>query len=94
MTLVPCPHCKGTGKVQHQCRDWDMQKLECVYAWGSYPSYERLDICKCKVCDQLWMIRVQFDAGTGHDDIWLKPGESERGYTFDLETARKYGYQG
>jgi len=29
-------------------------------------------------------------AGTGSDNIWLRPGETERGYTFTLEEAAKY----
>jgi hypothetical protein len=40
--------------------------------------------------DRFWMIRFQHDAGTGSDNICLRPGESERGYEVALQTAAKY----
>jgi hypothetical protein len=57
---------------------------------GDAYSGESLGIYRCEKCRRLWMIRFQRDAGTGSDNIWLRPGEKERGYEFDLQTAAKY----
>ncbi len=41
----------------------------------------------------LWKIRLQYDTGTGADDIWLAPGEQKRGYEFSLEEAKEFGWE-
>ena len=53
-------------------------------------STESLGVFVCRVCGQLWLIRNQYDAGTGSDDIWLKPDEKERDYEFPIKEAEKY----
>ncbi len=89
---VDCPHCGGTGKVEHECSEYHLQLLESIYeiGFGFGGGYEGLGVYRCKVCGQLWKIRWQYDPGTGSDHIWLKPGEERRGYKFTLEEAAKY----
>lgn len=69
-------------------------KTEIVKLLDSYNnglgSTERIGIYKCRKCGQLWKIRHQCDPGTGCDDIWLRPGESSRGYTFTNRQAREF----
>jgi len=87
--LVLCPHCGGTGKVEHECDRYDLKLVKEIYPnrRGSPYSYESCAIYRCRACGQLWKIRWQYDDGTGSDNIWLKPGVSERGYEFTLEEA-------
>jgi len=49
--------------------------------------YESLGIYRCKICNQLWKIRFQFDQGTGSDHIWIRPGGAARQYAFPEEMA-------
>lgn len=56
---------------------------------GAY-SNESLGIYRCSICRRLWKIRFQCDPGTGSDDIWIRPGGTERGYHFPLEEAKLY----
>lgn len=88
--LVSCQHCGGTGKVKHVCQNIDMRQI--VELWRNNSDYNResLVIKVCKICKQLYKIRYQNDPGTGCDDIWLKPGESERGFAFTEAEAKKY----
>jgi len=92
-----CPHCHGHGRVPHECQQYDMLILETVYATILPGSSEALRIYFCRVCGQLWKVRWQYDAGTGSDNIWLRLGESNRGYEFTREEAtkalRKAGYR-
>ena len=50
---------------------------------------ERLEICQCNKCFQIYKIRWQWDVGCGCDDIWLKPGEEDRGYSFPLDEYKR-----
>ena len=50
---------------------------------------ERLEICQCNKCFQIYKIRWQWDAGTGCDDIWLSPGEKKRGYSFSMREYKE-----
>jgi len=74
----------------HACEYSRRDLLKQFYKMGDIYSGESLGIYRCTGCRRLWMIRFQHDAGTGSDDIWLTPGESERGYEFTLEEAVKY----
>lgn len=72
------------------CAEENLELLKLLYEMETHLSYESLGIYRCKKCGRLWKIRFQCDAGTGEDDIWLKPGENERGYSFSIEEAEKY----
>ncbi len=50
-------------------------------------SRESLQIMQCLNCGQLWKVRYQWNAGSGCDNIYLRPGESDRGYTFTDDEA-------
>lgn len=73
---------------KHCCR-LNLELLEEIYSIGNW---ETLGIYRCRKCGQLWKIRFQCDA-TGRDDIWLRPGETERGYLFSWEEAEKFQKQ-
>jgi hypothetical protein len=64
--------------------------LEIFYEWWGHLSHESLGIYQCKDCGQIWKIRRQWDDGTGSDNIWLRPGESKRGYEFTIDEYKKY----
>jgi hypothetical protein len=82
---IPCPHCGGTGKIRHECTQYNLNLIKLLYdRYG-----ELLGIYRCSICGQLWKIRWQWDAGTGSDCIWLKPGESRRGYSFTEDEAEE-----
>lgn len=85
-----CPHCKGTGRIMHECEERHLDLLEKIYGYSGPASAESLGIYRCRVCGQLWMIRRQWDLGSGSDDIWLRPGEEKRGYAFSWEEAAKF----
>ena len=74
----------------HACEHSQRELLEQIYNMGDAYSGESLGIYRCEKCRRLWKIRFQRHAGTGSDNIWLRPGEKERGYEFGLETAVKY----
>ncbi len=86
---VPCPYCDGTGKLKHTCDRRDLKLLKLIWEFEGYPRHESLGIYRCRICGQLWKIRFQWDDGTGRDDIWLRPGESKRGYTFTHQEAEE-----
>lgn len=87
---VSCPHCGGTGKVRHECEQYHLEHLKTLYEIGGwYSGSESLCVYRCRVCGQLWKIRWQYDPGTGSDNVWLRPGESRRGYEFTLEEAEQ-----
>lgn len=88
---VPCRHCGGKGHTEHRCERSDLVIVEMQYTIGCGHSRESLGVYRCTVCEQLWKIRYQYDAGTGSDDIWLKPGEAQRGYHFSEEESARYG---
>jgi hypothetical protein len=88
--MVDCPTCRGAGKILHECNPWDCIVIEFLYQKSGAGWSESLSICKCQICGQLYKVRNQWDAGTGSDDIWIMPGETERGYSFPLEEAAKY----
>lgn len=69
-----------------------MRTLETIYSYEHGHSSESLKICRCKTCGQLWKIRLQWDDGSGYDDVWLKPGQDDphKGYSFAPEEAAKY----
>lgn len=73
--------------MSHQCCRLNLELLKEIYSIGSW---ETLGVYRCRKCGQLWKIRFQYDAA-GRDDIWLRPGETERGYSFSLEEAEKLG---
>ena len=79
---VKCEHCDDTG-TRYPCREGEMQRIKLLHSWPS----ESLGIYQCRRCARMWMIRHQFDPGTGRDDIWLRVGETKRGYTFSAEEA-------
>lgn len=54
---------------------------------------EAVRIMGCRKCFRTWLRREQWDAGTGHDNFTLNPGESDSGYTFTLEEAAGYRQQ-
>lgn len=85
---VPCKACGGTGKLDHECEQHDVDLVEEIYRDGFGFASESLGIYRCRICSQLWMIRFQSDPGTGRDDIWLRPGQSARGYEFTYEKAK------
>ncbi|KLU62320.1 hypothetical protein CEB3_c13640 [Peptococcaceae bacterium CEB3] len=68
--------------MRNNCCEQNVQLIKEIYGWHSVCGSESLGIYRCAVCGQLWMIRFQFSDGTGRDNIWLKPGENCRGYTF------------
>lgn len=88
--MVDCPHCKGTGKIPHECHPGECLVIERSWEKEGMGWSESLTVRKCRICGQLYKVRHQWDKGTGSDDIWLRPGETERGYTFPLEEAAKY----
>lgn len=94
--LVPCRHCDGTGKVEHECgMTCSLLLLKLFYR--SPPGCSRtesLGIYRCQLSGRLWKIRCQSDPGIGSDDIWLSPGESDRGYEFTLEEAAEAAEKG
>jgi uncharacterized Zn finger protein len=90
---VTCPKCGGTGKIKHTCRLDKCDVLKTLYETSGTYSYKSMTIRKCPVCGQLYKVRAQWDDGTGRDDIWMKPGESERGYMFTIEEAKEFGYK-
>jgi len=71
----------------HTCEDLELLKR--IFELRGTYRYESLGIYRCKACNQLWKIRWQWDAGTGSDDIWLRPGEAKRGYEFTLREAEE-----
>ena len=71
----------------HDCQYGDLIVIKEFYSQRSTYSSESLRIYRCLRCEQLWKIRKQWDDGTGSDDIWLKPGESDRRYKFTMEEA-------
>ena len=75
--------------MSHTCYQ-HLKLVETIYQWGGAYSYESLTIQRCRECGQLWKLRAQWDAGTGNDSILIRPGESQRGYTFTVEEAAKY----
>lgn len=83
---VPCGHCSGRGTQVHECDGYQLQKLKTLYDSGrTWGSSESLVISKCKVCGTFWKIRYQYDDGTGSDNIWIRLGETQRGYAFTQE---------
>lgn len=50
-------------------------------------SYNDLGVYRCKVCNQLWKIRFQYDPGTGSDHVYMRPGESSRRFSFPEDEA-------
>lgn len=82
--IDPCPHCKGSGEIEHDCgTSRSLETIATLYKL----SYEFLEICRCRVCSQLWKVHFQYDPGTGPDYIWMKPGERKRDYEFSTEEA-------
>ena len=75
----------------HDCDPNDLSLVKEFYSRTSTYSHESLRIYRCSRCGQLWKIRAQFDDGTGDDNIWLKPGQSERGYEFTMAEAETIG---
>ena len=72
--------CKCGGRVEK------LKEITSTYTDGCS---ERLEICQCNKCFQIYKIRWQWDIGCGYDDIWLKPGEEDRGYSFPLDEYKK-----
>lgn len=54
---------------------------------GPMGSYDNLGVYRCSVCNQLWKIRFQFDRGTGSDNIWMRPGDVNRRFSFPEKEA-------
>lgn len=80
------------GQTWHDCHTQSsLMTLKTLWADAEADHRESLIIARCGVCGQLWKVRRQWDAGTGRDDIWLRPGESERGYEFTMEEAAEFG---
>ena len=72
--------CKCGGRVEK------LKEITSTYTDGCS---ERLEICQCNKCFQIYKIRWRWDIGCGYDDIWLKPGEEDRGYSFPLDEYKK-----
>lgn len=85
--FIDCSECGGTGKIPHICKEHNLSFVECLFDMPG----ESVCIKRCKVCSQLFKIRYQWDDGTGDDNIYLMPGEEERGFSFPEEEAAKYG---
>jgi len=82
---------------RHECGQNTIELIVPIYGFGPNARGDSLGIYLCK-CGQWWMIRNQSDPGSGRDDIWLKPNETKRGYTFTgielngaVEIAREKG---
>lgn len=91
--IDPCPRCKGEGKIEHDCSGSSRLALVAdIYGsksvrYSSMGDYENYGVYRCKVCNQLWKIRFQFDQGSGSDHIWMRPGESSRRFSFSEDDA-------
>lgn len=91
--IDPCPSCKGKGEIEHDCAGYRRLTLVAdIYGCrserrGSMGSYDNLGVYRCKVCNQLWKIRYQFNDGTGSDNIWMRPGEVNRRFSFPEDEA-------
>ncbi len=89
----PCPRCKGEGKIEHDCSGrGELILVADIYGCnskrsGSIGSYDTLGVYRCSVCNQLWKIRFQFDHGTGSDNIWMRPGDVNRRFSFPEDEA-------
>lgn len=83
--IDPCPHCKGEGKIEHDCiGNRSLALVFDIYGCDdrNSGSIDSLGVYRCKTCNQLWKIRFQYDAGTGSDNIWMRSGESARHFSF------------
>lgn len=78
------------GQGGDGCDYRDLETLEDQNDWDHGYSRQGVKIVRCKKCGQLWKIRYQWDTGAGIDDIWVKPGETERHVSFPLEEAATY----
>lgn len=67
---VPCYYCGGTGKIKHECTQYNLNLIKLLYG---YPG-ESLGIYRCSTCGQLWKIRWQWDSGTGSDNSHVYEG--------------------
>ena len=67
---VDCEHCKGTGKVKHECTYLNVVRnhpLNKKYSCGPY-SEEGFIVKQCPTCKRVWGIRYQYGDGTGSDN--------------------------
>ncbi len=71
--------------TEHNCDGFDT--ITTLSERSSGYSRESLRISQCRTCGQVWLIRHQWDSGTGSDHLSLRPGESARGYSFTQEDA-------
>lgn len=76
--------------TEHDCRSSSVRLVKPIYGFDeTRPKDDSLGIYRC-VCGKYWMIRYQFDPGCGSDNIWLAPGEKNRGYEFTEEAEGIY----
>ena len=76
--------------MAEDCCDRNIERLKMLWHYGTAGDGESLGIYRCRLCGKLWKIRFQTDPGTGRDHIWLKPGQSGRGYSFTHEEAAAF----
>lgn len=74
--------------MKHKCDKNSVRNLKVLYDHqDANDCCESLVIARCQKCGKLWKIRWQFDSA-GVDNIWLRVGETDRGYSFTEEEAR------
>jgi len=75
--------------MEHDCRSSSVRLIKPIYGFDeTRPRSDSLGIYRC-VCGKYWMIRYQSDPGCGSDNIWLAPGEKNRGYEFTEEELKE-----
>ncbi len=90
--IVSCRHCKGSGKIRHRCNPYNMEVFKLHTASGNTgPLFYRLEkICRCKTCGRLWKIIYIWDENSSPEQIWLEPGQTQKGYSFTTDEAGKF----
>jgi len=70
MTLIKCPECDGTGKIECECDN--LEKLHTLYNENYTYSGEYRGIEQCKDCGQLFEVRKKWHDGSGKDEEYNK----------------------
>lgn len=69
--MEPCPHCRGTGKILHECQNHQLVTVKNhplnQTDWEHSGSQQGYVVRQCEVCRRVWGIRYQWDDGTGSD---------------------------
>ena len=79
-----CPHCKGTGGIQHGC---SLDHLQLVRRLDDTHRLV-LTIWRCGLCGQLWKLRQNY--APEWNTVRVRPGEEKDGLTFPVEEAEAY----